>query len=279
MYLCIIILLNTHPHTNFGAINMPNRRNNYTHLSTMQAFIPAAGLGTRLRPLTDHRPKALVEISGTPLLKITIDNLIRHNITRIVVNIHHYSATMYDYLTNHRWDAEILISDESDLLLDTGGGLKKAEKLFTPNTPIIIHNVDVLSTINLTDMLQAHSVQDSIATLAVSQRPSSRYLLFNNSGCLSGWINTKTGDCLGVDSKDIPQYTPLAFSGIAIIEPKLLSLLPPANKPYPIIPAYLNISKYHRINMFQHNPNDWLDVGTPERLQQAKTWITKHQLS
>lgn len=246
----------------------------------MQAFIPAAGLGTRLRPLTNQRPKALVEILGTPLLKITIDNLTRQGASRIVVNVHHFAQLICDYLRYHSWDTEVIISDEHNLLLDTGGGLKKAANLFSPDEPIIIHNVDVLSTIDLNKMLQIHNKQNNIATLAVSQRPSSRFLLFDNEGYLTGWTNTKTGEILWVNSpKDLQSYSQMAFSGITIIEPELLDLLPPANKPYPIIPAYLNIAKHHRISQFQHNAEDWIDVGTPVKLQQAEIWIKKHKLT
>ena len=246
----------------------------------MQAFIPAAGLGTRLRPLTDQRPKALVEILGTPLLKITIDNLTRQGVSKIVVNVHHFAQLVCDYLHQHSWNAEVIVSDERDLLLDTGGGLKKAANLFTSNEPIIIHNVDVLSAIELNKMLQIHYEKKSIATLAVSQRQSSRFLLFDTEGNLTGWTNTKTKEYLWVNpDNDNQSYSQMSFSGITIIEPKLLDLLPPANKPYPIIPAYLNIAKHHRISQFQHNAEDWIDVGTPERLQQAELWMKQHELT
>ena len=179
----------------------------------MQAFIPAAGLGTRLRPLTDQRPKALVEILGTPLLKITIDNLTRQGVSKIVVNVHHFAQLVCDYLHQHSWNAEVIVSDERDLLLDTGGGLKKAVNLFTSNEPIIIHNVDVLSAIELNKMLQIHYEKKSIATLAVSQRQSSRFLLFDTEGNLTGWTNTKTKEYLWVNpDNDNQTYSQMAFT-------------------------------------------------------------------
>lgn len=236
----------------------------------MQAFLLAAGLGTRLRPLTDHKPKALVEIQGVPLLKINLDNLIRQGVSRIVVNVHHHADMIVDYLNHHTWDAEILVSDERDQLLDTGGGLKKAAHLFAPNEPVLIHNVDILSHIDLTAALKQHSHSMSIATLLVSSRNTSRQLLFDEHCQLVGWKDSRSGE-----TRWVQEPTPCeerAFSGIAIIEPTLLDLLPPANRPYPIIPAYLDMARNHRINYFEHKKEDWLDVGKPDTLNIAQTW-------
>ena len=237
----------------------------------MQAFIPAAGLGTRLKPLTDHRPKALVEVQGKTLLEIAITNLIRQGATRIVINIHHFADMMRDYISSHSWDAEVLISDERDQLLDTGGGLKKAEHLFLKNEPIIIHNVDVLSHLDLASIIAEHNDSMSIATLCVSKRETSRYLLFDEDKELKGWTNTKTGELLWVDNP-IQNTNNLAFSGISIIEPSILEMLPEPDKPYPIIPCYLRIAKDHRINAFIHQKEDWIDVGKPETITQAQKW-------
>lgn len=237
----------------------------------MQAFIPAAGLGTRLKPLTDHRPKALVEVQGKTLLEIAITNLIRQGATRIVINIHHFADMMCDYISSLSWDAEVLISDERDQLLDTGGGLKKAEHLFLKNEPIIIHNVDVLSHLDLASIISEHNDSMSIATLCVSKRETSRYLLFDKDKELKGWTNTKTGELLWVDNP-IQNTNNLAFSGISIIEPSILEMLPEPDKPYPIIPCYLRIAKDHRINAFIHQKEDWIDVGKPETITQAQKW-------
>lgn len=237
----------------------------------MQAFIPAAGLGTRLKPLTDHRPKALVEVQGKTLLEIAITNLIRQGATRIVINIHHFADMMCDYISTHSWDAEVLISDERNQLLDTGGGLKKAEHLFLKNEPIIIHNVDVLSHLDLASIISKHNDSMSIATLCVSKRETSRYLLFDKDKELKGWTNTKTGELLWVDNP-IQNTNNLAFSGISIIEPSILEMLPESDKPYPIIPCYLRIAKNHRINAFIHQKEDWIDVGKPETITQAQKW-------
>lgn len=237
----------------------------------MQAFLLAAGLGTRLRPLTDDRPKALVEVNGTPLLKIAIDNLIRQGATRIVVNIHHFADLMTDYIGSHRWDAEVLISDERDLLLDTGGGLKKAAPLFDNGQPIVIHNVDILSHVNLAEMVSQHADSMNIATLAACPRNTSRKLLFDTQRQLVGWTNHNTGEYRWTRQM-VANYKEMAFSGIAVVNPQLLDLLPEADRPYPIIPAYLDIAKNHRISYFEHSESDWLDVGKPETLKQAQTW-------
>ncbi|MBR1835274.1 MAG: nucleotidyltransferase family protein [Bacteroidales bacterium] len=237
----------------------------------MQAFIPAAGLGTRLLPLTEHRPKALVEVEGVPLLKIAINSLSRIGVSKIVINVHHFSDMIVNYLTQQSWPTEILISDETDLLLDTGGGLKKAEPLFNPTEPILIHNVDVLSGMDLPSMVQLHRNNGNLVTLAVSDRETSRYLLFDSKQQLIGWYNRRTGEAKWVDVPT-PTFTPLAFSGIAILEPQVLSLLPPCNKPYPIIPCYLRIAQKHRIGYFLHQLDEWMDVGTPQRLSQAQSW-------
>ena len=238
----------------------------------MQAFVLAAGLGTRLKPLTDNKPKALVEVNGQPLLKITIDKLIKQKVTRIVVNVHHFADDICQYLDTQKWDAEILISDERQQLLDTGGGLKHAAPLFRKNEPILIHNVDILSHIDFGEALAYHSYSKNIATLFVSNRKTSRYLLFDNSKQLIGWEDIRSGEKKW-SNHPASDYTPLAFSGIAIIQPELTDLLPEEGHPYPIIPAYLEIAKTHRIKYFIHNSNDWLDVGKPETLAQAQQWI------
>ena len=237
----------------------------------MQAFILAAGLGTRLKPLTDHLPKALVEVQGMPLLKITIDNLIRQGVSRIVVNVHHFAPMVCKYLNSQRWDVPISISDESGILLDTGGGLKKAQPLFAKSEPILIHNVDILSHLNISELIQKHTGSTSLATLVVSHRDTSRYLLFDRQDQLTGWRNKTTDECKWVNGPT-DECRELAFDGIALIEPEMLDYLPPATQPYSIIPAYLELAKGHRINYFELNPLHWLDVGKPQTLKEAQQW-------
>lgn len=234
----------------------------------LQAFILAAGLGTRLRPLTNNKPKALVEVDGVSLLEINLNNLIRQGIKHIVINVHHYGEQIIEFIESKHWDAEIVISDERNLLLDTGGGLKKAAPLFLKDTPILIHNVDILSNINIESLYKHHVDSKSIATLAVSERRTSRYLLFNSKQHLIGWHNTNTDEYLWVSSPE-NEYKNLAFSGIAIANYEILSIMPEANKPYSIIPTYIDIAKNHVISCFEHNSDQWLDVGKPETLELA----------
>ncbi len=253
----------------------------------MEALILAAGLGTRLRPLTNDRPKALVEVAGATLLERTILHLADFGYNRIVVNIHHFPSLMEQYIRSRKWPAEIIISDESGLLLDTGGALAKAAPFFTEDN-ILIHNVDILHTIDLDALREQHIKTNSIATLAVSQRNTSRQLIFDNNLQLQGWQNKLAeGNTCEKDSNrqyeetrwvthPIPGYKILAFSGITIASRTLFSLLPAADHPYPIIPEYLKLAKNHRISAFIHPAEQWLDVGKPETLSLAETFIKEH---
>lgn len=238
----------------------------------MEAFLLAAGLGTRLRPLTDNKPKALVEVDGRTLLEINILNLIRQGASRIVVNVHHFGDQIIDFIASRHWDAEILISDERDLLMDTGGGLKKAAPLFSGSCPIVVHNVDILSQVNVSDLV-AYSVESkALATLAVSQRSTSRMLLFNDYGALCGWHNRSTDEFLW-PSGPVAECKEFAFSGIAVVSPQLLEALPEPSAPYPIVPAYLELSKIYTINSFVHDSAHWLDVGKPDTLARASQFV------
>lgn len=240
----------------------------------MEALLLAAGLGTRLQPLTNDRPKALVEVEGHTLLEYAIRNLTKHGVTHIVVNVHHFAEKVCDFMASHSWEVPISISHEEDLLLDTGGGLKKAASLFSGNDPILIHNVDIVSNINLSEMLEKHQKAHTIATLAVSERTTARQLLFNDNQQLIGWHNSTSDTYLWTNTKESSKYfKKLAFSGIAIIEPELTNLLPECDHPYPIIPEYLKIAEKHPVNCFIHPADNWLDVGKPETLQQASTFV------
>ena len=237
----------------------------------MQAFLPAAGLGTRLRPFTNDRPKALVEVQGRTLLELAIGRLTRLGVSRIVVNVHHYADQVEAFLHSRDWDTEVRVSDERAQLMDTGGGLKQAASLFAPDEPILIHNVDILSHIDLGMMVRQHIDSMSFATLAASRRDTSRQLLFDSRGQLVGWTNRSNGEYRW-SRQPVDDCEALAFSGIAIVDPQLLGCLPAATHPYSIIPAYLDIAKNHRISYFLHTAADWLDVGKTESLNQAQQW-------
>lgn len=238
----------------------------------MEAFLLAAGLGTRLRPLTNDRPKALVEIDGRTLLEINIRRLVEAGASHIVVNVHHFADKMKAFLGSRDWGVPISISDESDLLLDTGGGLKHAQDLFSGKEPILIHNVDILSNLPLTEIVNQHEQNGNIATLVTSQRTTSRYLLFSPENELVGWTNKKTGEFLWTNEAQ-QKYIEHAFSGIAIISPSLLKLLPVPKEPYPIVPQYLKIAQHHPVGCYRHNPEQWLDVGKPETIAIAASFL------
>ena len=243
----------------------------------MKAMILAAGLGTRLRPLTDNLPKALVEINGRTLLEITITRLKSFGVKELIINVHHYAEKIVAYLKSRQsFDLQIAISREDDLLLDTGGGLKKAGWFFLEgdaNEPFILHNVDVLSSVDLGRMASFHKEEGALATLAVQNRATSRYLVFDERLQL----------CSRLTSAD-PIITPvtefagssqharaLAFSGIHIISPRLLSLMTERGV-FSIIESYLRLAAAgERVLAFRADEYYWRDLGRLEDLKQAES--------
>ena len=244
----------------------------------MEAMIFAAGLGTRLQPITNHIPKALVEVNGTTLLEICIRNIIKYGFDRVIVNVHHLGEQIIDFVANHSFDAEIVISDERQLLLDTGGGLKKASQLLVQDSPLLIHNVDVLSAIDLADLYHHHCQSGAIATVAVAERNTSRYLLFDTEDNLAGWTNRKTGETIWAKPQQKDNVVPLAFSGIHVVNRQLTDLLPPA-APYPIIPQYIAIARHSTIKAYKHKADEWIDVGKPDSLVAANSFATKYNIN
>ena len=242
----------------------------------MNAMIFAAGLGTRLRPLTNEKPKALVELNGKTLLQITIEKLQKAGFNHIVVNVHHFSNLVIDYLiANRNFGADILISDESDALLDTGGGLKKASPLFSDKEPILIHNVDIISSIDLPSLYETHCKNNVLATLAVRNRISSRVLLFDENNLLRGWKNISTGQLkLPIPSTDTNKLSPYAFSGIQIVNHELLQLISETGK-FSMIDVYLRLSANHPVMAYQHDADYWNDVGKHEQLIAAEAYLRK----
>lgn len=242
----------------------------------MEGFILAAGLGTRLRPLTNDRPKALVEVDGTTLLEHTIHTLEAAGISHIVINVHHFADKIIDFIGSHQWHAAIDISDERDLLLDTGGGLKHAEALFSGHENILIHNVDILSGIDLRDVKDHHKKQGNLVTLCVSRRETKRLLEFDEKGLLVGRATDYSAPASrqpsSLESREEQRL--FAFSGISVVNPALFSLLPKADHPYPVIDEYILLSaEGHRIGSYEHSPEHWLDVGKPETLELAKNFF------
>jgi mannose-1-phosphate guanylyltransferase len=238
----------------------------------MKAMVLAAGLGTRLRPLTDNRPKALVEINGRTLLEITLSRLRQFGVTEVIVNAHHFSEMIVDYLSaNNHFGMIIEVSCEQ-VLLDTGGGLKKAAHFFqdaggTIAEPFILHNVDVISTIDLARMLEFHREQKALATVAVQNRTTSRYLLFEDAGDLCGRQSPDGKTELVRASANLH---PLAFCGIHVISPRLLNLIT-EDGVFSILAPYLRLAKAgERIVGFRADEYYWRDLGKVENLMQAE---------
>jgi len=238
----------------------------------MKAMVLAAGLGTRLRPLTDDRPKALVELNGRTLLKITLERLKAFGIREVIVNAHHFADRLIDYLAAHNnFGMQIAISRE-DVLLDTGGGLKQAAWFFKSSSdPFILHNVDVISNIDFERMLAFHNSSSAVATVAVQARDSSRYLLFDYDNELVG---RSIKNSLPEIARPSEHLQPFAFCGIHIISPRLLDLIT-EDGVFSIIPPYLRLSAAReKIVAFRADEYYWRDLGTPEHLAEAARELT-----
>jgi len=259
----------------------------------MKAMVLAAGLGTRLRPLTDDRPKALVELSGRTLLEITLSRLRTFGVTEVIVNVHHFADQVIAYLKSHNnFGMRIEISRE-EVLLDTGGGLKKAAWFFLEDPknldePLLLHNVDVISTIDLRAMLQFHTENHALATLAVQSRETSRPLLFDDHHQLRGRrigpdAKPELVSSTAVLSSNSPLATrhsllPLAFSGIHIMSPRLLPMLTEEGV-FSIILSYLRLSAQgEKILAFRTDQYYWRDLGRPADLAQAALDLQQNTL-
>jgi NDP-sugar pyrophosphorylase family protein len=239
----------------------------------MRAMVLAAGLGTRLRPLTDHRPKALVEVGGRTLLEIALARLASFGIREVIVNVHHFADMIVDYLkANKNFGMRIDVSREDDILLDTGGGLQKAAYFFLENSdaaeePFILHNVDVISTIDLHRMAEFHAENHALATLAVQERPTSRYLLFDEQLQLCGRKSGRDGQAELVRSSSHPKA--LAFSGIHVVSPRLFSLMTEEGV-FSIIAPYLRLAAQgEKIIAFRSDEYQWRDLGRLDDVTQA----------
>ena len=238
----------------------------------MKAMVLAAGLGMRLRPLTNDRPKALVEVAGRTLLEITLSRLCSFGVSEVIINVHHFADLVIEYLKkNNNFGMRIEISRE-EVLLDTGGGLKKAAWFFLEDSergedPFILHNVDVISTIDLKRMANSHLENRALATLAVQQRKTSRYLLFDPQLRLCG--RQIDGDPKPEIVKPADKLEPLAFSGIHVISPRIFPMLR-EDGVFPIVPAYLRLAgQGEKIGGFRADQYYWRDLGKPGNITQA----------
>jgi NDP-sugar pyrophosphorylase family protein len=261
----------------------------------MKAMLFAAGLGTRLRPLTNDKPKALVEVKGVPLLEIAIRRLIHAGCREVIVNVHHFAGQVIEFLErkNH-FGIHVAISHEEDSLLDTGGGLKKAAWFFNKKEPFLVCNADVLTNLDLRKFYEVHLRSHTIATLAIRHRKTSRYFLFDKNLCLQGWQNAKTGEVRtcsnaecgirNVEFEDpgsafppgdstfrIPYsaFEQWAFSGIHVISPEIFEWMP-SQDVFSIIDVYLKVAGHVPVKGFPHDEDFWMDVGKPAELEKAE---------
>ena len=243
------------------------------------AMILAAGLGTRLKELTHDKPKALVELNGKPLLQHCIENLINNGFYNIVINVHHFGKQIIDFVSQHHYGAVIQISDERDLLMDTGGGIVKATPLLKDSKAVLVHNVDIVSDVNFRDLSQQFLGSGDDAWLLTQERVTNRKLLFNTGNQLIGWMNKAEGQFKWVhDSKPgvstgstTLNYQEMAFSGLHFFRSDLF-----ANfdcKPQSVIDLYLNLAKANRIISKPIHPDYWFDLGKPEQLQAAENYL------
>ena len=237
----------------------------------MKAMIFAAGLGTRLKPLTDRIPKALVPVQGKPLLEHLILKLKTADFNELVINVHHFPDQIISFLQQkNNFGLRIDISDERDMLLDTGGGLLKARRFFT-DEPFLAHNVDILSNLDLKDLMSAHC-KNNLATVVVSQRQTARYLLFDTKNQLRGWQNIQTGETKPREVNTDGLH-PLAFSGIQVLSPAIFNCMSDMPPKFSIIDLYLKCCTTHNIQAYVPNNYRMLDVGKINIIQEAEEFL------
>lgn len=234
----------------------------------MKAMLLAAGLGTRLRPFTDQHPKALVKVNHKTLLQRNIEYLKSHGVTELIINVHHFAGQILEFLNeHHHFDIPVFISDETEAVLETGGGLKKASWFFMNTDAFILMNVDILTNLDLGAMWQFHQERQPLATLAISRRNSSRSFLFNADRQLCGWSNQSTGEERISRRED--NLEPLSFSGIHILSGRILPLLTLDGK-FSMVDVYLELAKQQTILGYDHTGCHFIDVGKPESIVQAE---------
>jgi NDP-sugar pyrophosphorylase family protein len=239
----------------------------------MKAMIFAAGKGTRLKSLTEYTPKALIKMNGVPMLEIVILKLKAIGVNEIVINVHYLAEQIIDFLKKkNNFDIHIEISDEQKQLLDTGGGLKKASWFFNDKKPFIVHNVDIISNIDLLKMYENHLKNEAMVSVAIRKRISSRYFLFNQQNELSGWKNIKTSE--SIITKSDKNLNERAFSGIHIINPEIFNLIKDSTN-FSIVNTYLELSKTRKIIGFDHTNDYWFDIGTIDKLKETEDFFLK----
>lgn len=237
----------------------------------MNAMLFAAGLGTRLKPLTNDKPKALIEVNGMTMLHTALRKLENAGISKTVVNVHHFSNLVMEDIKRFNSDRmKVVVSDESDQLLDTGGGLLKARPLFDAKSPVLLYNVDIVTTANLQDFISFHRSHGELASLMIKHRLTTRHLLFNEQMELAGWENLKTGD--KIITKDTSNYLEFGFQGIHIVEPRIFDLITETGK-FPIMELYLRLASIQTFRGYESRNDLWFDIGTPEKLETTQKAI------
>lgn len=233
----------------------------------MNGMIFAAGLGTRLRPLTEHCPKAMVRVKGKPLLEYVIRKMVDVGVKRVVVNVHHLAEQIIAFVENNDFGADVVISDERDCLLNTGGGLKKAKDLFIPGQPILIHNADIFSNFDINKLVEGHIASDALATLLVRKEYGDRAFLQYN-GRLTGWRNFVTGEEKPAND-DYCRSLPVGFTGIHIVAYEMLGMII-EDGVFSIVDLYLRLAKEGYISIYEDDSSLWMDLGTCEQLERAR---------
>lgn len=233
----------------------------------MNAMLFSAGVGSRLKPWTDHHPKALAIVRGKTLLQRNIEYLQQYDIRNVVVNVHHFADQVEEAVKKAGgWGSEIKISDEREELLDTGGGLLKAKELLG-NDSFLTLNVDVLTDANLKHFLASHQQESAVISLAISERASTRKLLFNKYNRLCGWKNMETGEeKISLQAKDM---FPKSYSGLAIFDPSVFNYITLTGK-FSLIDLYLSLAHDHKIAGYDHSESKFLDVGKPGAVEKAE---------
>lgn len=240
----------------------------------MKAMIFAAGLGTRLKPFTDHAPKALVPVAGKPMLEHVIGKLKSEGVDELVINVHHFARQITDFLkAKDNFGIRIWISDETEELLDTGGGIKKAAPFF--DEPFLVHNADILSNVDLKAMYEYHLKSGNDATLLVSPRKTVRYLLFDETDRLCGWVNKETLQTKPEGFIYQPEkQKEYAFGGIHVISPTLFNYMGNHwNGKFPIMDFYLQTCKEARLGSYAKEDLQLIDIGKPDALAKAEDFI------
>lgn len=234
----------------------------------MKAMIFAAGLGTRFKPWTDKHPKALAIVSGKSLLQRNIEYLQQYNITDVVVNVHHFSEQIIKAVEkNNGWGSNIIISDESNEVLETGGGLLKAKSLLQDNEPFVTLNADILTDLSISDLLTFHQQNNALISFGITNRKSSRCFLFDENNRLCGWENNVTGEQKISIAKD--NLKPMAYSCVAVFEPNTFDLIPQKGK-FSLTETYLSLAADHLIMGYDHSGDHFIDVGKPESVAIAE---------